>query len=108
MILKIFYNFKYKFTNKTLLFTRHGIKYDDGIIIHYDRPLNPRTKKINRFSKLATTEEEEMKTILDINGKYVTKMVSKKNHAASSKGYLKAEIFTFFCFFFYNKLNNLN
>jgi hypothetical protein len=67
--------------------TRHGIKYDDGIIIHYDRPLNPRTKKVNRFNKLATTEEEEMKTILDINGKYVTKMVSKKNHAASSKGY---------------------
>ena len=65
------------------------MKYDDGIIVSHDRPLNPKTKKIQYQELVPTSTEEKIKTkqqFKDFENKLVDTNAIKKMAGANFKG----------------------
>lgn len=77
------------FFRKYLIF-RNGVKYDDGIIVSHDRPLNPKTKKmiLQEIAAKSPDDKDKNKThqFKDFDNKLVNTDTMKKISGTNFKG----------------------
>lgn len=86
------------------LFIRKAVKYDDGIIVNHERPLNPKTKKnkLQEVPEISPNEKINKKGYFkDFDNKMISTNTMKKPNSSNIKGFIFSinVIISFFYFY---------